>query len=414
MRSPRNTFIAFLLTAALAGVLSSCGTAEKVQAGAPASGASPEVSVGIVKASRQSLQQQLTLSSELVPFQEIDIYAKEAGYVKQLNVDYGSRVKAGQVLATLEIPELQLQLQQDDAAVKRAQDQITHARHELKRVEAQHRALHLQYTRLDGVARSKPGLVAQQEIDDAQGKDLAAEAQTDASKSNLEAAESQLAEAQAKRLRDQILFDYSRITAPFAGVITQRYANLGTLMQAGTSSSTQAMPLVRLSEDSLFRLVIPVPESYVRFVHVGDPVNVVVSSLNRTFPGKIARFSVDVREDTRTMRTEVDVPNQNGALMPGLYAEATLILDRRNGVLAVPLQAVNREGDRASIYLVAPSHKIEVRPVKLGIQTPSEAEVLSGLHEGEDVVVSDRSGLKPGQEVKSQQVEIDAAKTQGS
>jgi RND family efflux transporter MFP subunit len=414
MRSNTNTLIAFLLTAALAGALSSCGTAQKVQAGAPASGASAEVSVGIVKASRQSLQQQLTLSSELVPFQEIDIYAKEAGYVKQLNVDYGSRVKAGQVLATLEIPELQLQLQQDDAAIKRAQDQITHAKHELNRVEAQHRALHLQYTRLDGVAKSKPGLVAQQEIDDAQGKDLASEAQTEASKSNLEAAESQLAEAQAKRLHDQILFDYSKITAPFAGVITQRYANLGTLMQAGTSSSTQAMPLVRLSEDNLFRLVIPVPESYVRFIHVGDPVNVVVSSLNRTFPGKVARFSVDVREDTRTMRTEVDVPNQNGALMPGLYAEATITLDHRNGVLAVPLQAINREGDRTLVYLVGPSHKIEVRPVKLGIQTPSEAEVLSGLQEGDDVVVSDRSGLKPGQEVKSQQVEMDAAKTQGS
>ncbi|MCZ2150419.1 MAG: efflux RND transporter periplasmic adaptor subunit [Bryobacterales bacterium] len=414
MRPPKNTILALLLTAALAGLLSSCGTAEKVQAGAPAPGASPEVSVGIVKASRQSLQQQLTLSSELVPFQEIDIYAKEAGYVKQLNVDYGSRVKAGQVLATLEIPELQLQLQQDDAAIKRAQDQITHARHELKRVEAQHRALHLQFTRLDGVAKSKPGLVAQQEIDDAQGKDLAAEAQTEASKSNLEVAESQLAESQAKRLRDQILFDYSKITAPFAGVITQRYANLGTLMQAGTSSSTQAMPLVRLSEDNLFRLVIPVPESYVRFIHVGDPVNVVVSSLNHTFPGKIARFSVDVREDTRTMRTEVDVPNHSGALMPGLYAEATITLDRRNGVLAVPLQAINREGDRTSVYLVGPSHTIEVRPVKLGIQTPSEAEVLSGIQAGEDVVVSDRGGLKPGQEVKPQLVDIGAARTQGS
>ncbi|MCC6344390.1 MAG: efflux RND transporter periplasmic adaptor subunit [Bryobacterales bacterium] len=407
----RLPFLMLVLIAALAAISTSCGTAEKVQASGGVEAA--EVTVGVVKVSRRSLRQQLTLSSELAPFQEIDVYAKEAGYVKELNVDYGSRVKAGQVLATLEIPELQLQLQQDDAAIKRAQDQITRASHELRRVEAQHRALHLQFTRLEGVAKSKPGMVAQQEIDDAQGKDLAAEAQNEASKSNLEAAESQLAEAQAKRLRDQILFDYSKITAPFAGVITQRYANLGTLMQAGTSSSTQAMPLVHLSEDNLFRLVIPVPESYVRFIHVGDGVNVTVPSLNRAFPGKIARFSVDVREDTRTMRTEVDVPNQSGALMPGLYAEATLTLDQRNGVLAVPLEAINREGNRTSVYLVGPSRRIEVRAVRLGVQTPSQAEALAGLEEGDEVVVSDRSGLKAGQEVKARAVDVEGA-SQGS
>ena len=110
-----------------------------------------------------------------------------------------------------------------------------------------------------------------------------------------------------------MLFDYARITAPFAGVVTQRYANLGTLMQAGTSSSTQAMPLVRLSQDDLFRLVIPVPESYVRYIHIGDPVDVRIPALNKTFPGKVARFSVDVKADTRTMHTEVDVPNPNAS-----------------------------------------------------------------------------------------------------
>ena len=126
-----------------------------------------------------------------------------------------------------------------------------------------------------------------------------------------------------------MLFDYSKITAPFAGVVTQRFANLGTLMQAGTSSSTQAMPLVRLSEDDLFRLVIPVPESYVQYIHLGDPVSVNVPSLNRTFPGKVARFSVDVREDTRTMHTEVDVLNPDRVLLPGLYAEATSRWNRK-------------------------------------------------------------------------------------
>ena len=178
--------------------------------------------------------------------------------------------------------------------------------------------MQLQFDRLDGVAKSKPGLVAQQEVDDSQGKALASAAQVESAKSNLEASQSDLLSAKAKREHDQVLFDYSKITAPFAGVVTQRYANLGTLMQAGTSSSTQAMPLVRLSQDDLFRLVIPVPESYVHYIHIGDPVSVMVPSLNRTFPGKVARFSVDVRADTRTMHTEVDVPNPNRMLLPGL------------------------------------------------------------------------------------------------
>jgi RND family efflux transporter MFP subunit len=388
----------------IAGVLASCGNGEKASANAPL--AAEGISVGVAKVGRKPLGRKLTVSSELVPFQEIDVYAKESGYVKTLDVDYGTRVKAGQVMAVLEIPELESQLQQDDAAIKNASDQITHAQHDLVRAQAQYNALHLQYERLSGVSKSKPGLVAQQEVDDAQGKDLAAEAQVEASKSSLEAAQSQLAVMQAKRKHDQDLYNYSKITAPFAGVITQRFANLGALMQAGTSSSTQAMPLVRLSQDDRFRLVIPVPESYVRYIKIGDPVSVMVPSLNRTFPGKVARFSVDVREDTRTMHTEVDVPNPDKVLIPGLYAEATITLDQKAAALAVPLQAVDHQGDKTVVDVVSPSGKIEVRPVALGIQTASEAEVLSGVQDGEMVVVSDRSGLKPGEEVHPKVIEL--------
>jgi RND family efflux transporter MFP subunit len=266
----------------------------------------------------------------------------------------------------------------------------------LNRMQAQQKVLQLQFERLNSVANAKPGLVAQQEVDDSQGKALASSAQVEAAKSNLQSAESVLAAAEAKREHDQALFDYSKITAPFTGVVTQRYANLGTLMQAGTSS-TQALPLVKLSEDDLFRLVIPVPESYVHFVRLGDTVSVNVPSLNRTFPGKVARFSVDVRQDTRTMHTEVDVANPGRILLPGLYAEATLTLEKKDNAVAVPLQAVDQEDNRATVYIIDAANKIEVRPIVLGIQTPTDAEVVSGLQAGELVVISDRSGLKAGQ-----------------
>jgi RND family efflux transporter MFP subunit len=399
-------FVPFVPVAILACILASCGSNGKVQAkNGAASGDDSGVSVGVISVGRKTLERRLALSSELVPFQEIDVYAKESGFVKDLNVDYGTHVRKGQLMATLEIPELQSQLKQDDAAIRNASDQITHAQNEVSRVEAQHKVMQLQFNRLDGVARSKPGLVAQQEVDDAEGKALASAAQIEAAQSNLESARSKLSEAEAKREHDQVLFDYTKITAPFEGVVTQRFANQGTLMQAGTNSSTQAMPLVRLSQDDLFRLVIPVPESYVHYIHTGDPVSVLVPSLNRRFPGKVARFSVDVREDTRTMHTEVDVPNPGRLMLPGLYAEATITLERKENSLAVPIQAVN-QGEHNTVYVVTPSNQIEVRPVTLGIQTDTDAEIVSGLKEGESIVVSDRSGLKAGQVVEAKPIEL--------
>ena len=397
-----SRFQAVLLIAAAAGVLSSCGHPETSAANSTAE----PVTVGVTKVGRTSIERKLTVSSELVPFQEIDVYAKESGFVKTLSVDYGSRVKAGQVLAVLEIPELQLQLAQDDAAIKNAQNMITHAEHELNRVQATANVYHLQYERLNGVEKSKPGMVAQQEVDEAQGKDLAGEAQVESSRSSLESTQSELQVAQAKRERDKAMFDYAKITAPFDGIVTQRYANYGTLLQAGTNSSTQAMPLVKLSEDDRFRLVIPVPESSVRYIHLGDPVQVNVPSLNQTFPGKVARFSVDVKEDTRTMHTEVDVLNPNRVLVPGLYADATLTLEKKPDALAVPLQAVDHSGDNVTVDVLTPNNTIEIRPVVLGIQTATQAEVVSGLNEGDQVVVSDRSSLKSGQPVRSKAVEL--------
>jgi RND family efflux transporter MFP subunit len=273
-------------------------------------------------------------------------------------------------------------------------------------MEAQLAPLHAQYDRLASVSKTRPGLVAQQEVDDAQGKDLAMAAQVEASKSALQSAQSQLDEVKAKLERDKALYEYARITAPFDGVVTQRYANQGALMQAGTSSSTQAMPLVKLSEDDIFRLVIPVPETYVRYIHIGDPVQVKVTSLDKVFTGTVKRFSADVASETRTMHTEVELLNPNHVLMPGLYAEATLTLDRKADALTLPLQAVNQTNNQVTVMLVDPNDTLQERKITLGTQTSTDAEILSGLNEGDRVVVSDRSGLKPGMHVKPQTVQI--------
>lgn len=389
------------LPLALAVSLSSCSGGDgRVQAD------SPSTTVGVTRVVKKSLGRQITLSSELVPFQEIDVYAKESGYVKNLYVDYGTHVKQGQVMAILEIPELEAQLQVDQANIKSANDEVTRAQHELARYQAMYKALHLEYTRLNGVFESQPGIVAQQEVDDAQGKDLAAASQVDAGQAALDAAQSKLAAAKSQLIHDQSLYDYSKITAPFSGVVTDRYANLGTLVQAGIGSSTQAMPIVRLSQDDLFRLVIPVPESYVKFIRIGDAVDVRVPALNRTVPGKVARFSVDVRVDTRTMHTEVDVRNPDRTLVPGLYAQATLTLEHRDDIPTVPIQSLDHNGDKTTVFVVDQDGRLQAREVQTGLMTSSYAEIVSGLSEGEQVVVSDRSGLKNGERVQAKLVQV--------
>jgi len=398
------TFPNKLLIPAVAVAVLLCSCARREVAAANTAENQSTVTVGVAPVTTRPMAQHLTLSSELVPFQEIDVYAKEAGYVKQLLVDYGTHVRAGQLMAVLEIPELEATIEQDKAAIRASQDMVTRSEHEVARVKAQHDVAKLQYQRISGVAKNQPGLVAQQEVDDWQGKELALASQLEAARGAQAAAQSQLDEAKARLVHDQALYDYSRITAPFDGVVTQRYANLGALMQAGTTS-TQATPLVRLSQENLYRLVIPVPESYVRYVHIGDPVEVRVPAMGRSCQGKVTRFSVDVTGETRTMHTEVDVPNPDYQLVPGVYAEAVLTLNQSGNVLTVPLQAVDRNGNETSVDVVDQNGKVETRPVKLGAETENAAEVTNGLQAGERVIISDRSGLKPGETVKARAVE---------
>ncbi len=389
--------------AGCAWLLTSCGNKpEAVRADDVGAGQAPVV--GVMKATRQAIGRSLTISSELVPFQEIDVFAKESGYVSKLLVDYGSHVKKGQLLAVLEIPELQMQLDEDRADLKSKRDQVSNAQHQQNRLEAQHRVLHLAYQRLADVSKSKPGLVAQQEVDDVQGRDLASQAAVDAAGANIEAAQSGLAASEAKLTRDQAVYDYARITAPFTGVVTQRYANMGVLVSSGTNSSTQAMPVVRLSQLDLFRLVIPVPESYVKYVKVGQSVKVHVPALDRDFTGHVARFSYDIHDATRTMHTEVDVPNPSGALLPGLYAEATIALAHAPDALTVPTQVVERTSKQATLMVVDSQNQIQIRNVVLGIETETQCQVLSGLQDGDRVVASDRGSLHAGETVNPREV----------
>ncbi len=364
------------------------------------------VNVAVSKVVRADLSQGLRIAAEFRPFQEIDVHAKVAGYVKEIYVDVGDRVKKGQTLAVLEVPELRDELNQAAAALRQSEQEVDRARHELGRAQADYTVANLTYTRLEGVMKTRPGLIAQQDLDDAQGKNEAAEAQVEAAKAGLAAAQEHFQEATANRERVQALFDYTKITAPFDGVVTVRYADTGAMLAAGTSSEQQALPLVKLSQNGLLRLDIPVPEANVPVVRLGKKVSVEVQALNKTFEGTVARFADKVDDATRTMITEVDVPNPNLEIVPGMYAYVSFPVMEKKNALAVPIQAVSREGNRAVTYRVNSGNRIEVLPVTLGIETRSQIEVLSGLSEGDRVVVANTSQLRPGQIVAPKIVEL--------
>ena len=357
--------------------------------------------VAVAKATMEDMSRRIVLTAEFRPFQEIDVMAKIAGYVKKINVDVGDRVQEGQVLALIEVPEMADDQVRAQSLLSRSQAELARSKDELQRAESAHKIAHLSFTRLSDVAKQKQGLVAQQEIDDAQSKDLVAEAQVNAAKSSVSAAEQQVQVSLAEVQKTKTLIDYTRVTAPFAGLVTRRYADTGSMIQAGIASSTQAMPLIKLSQNSLLRLILPVPESAVPTVHVGQEVDVRVATLSRSFPGRVARFAGRVSPTTRTMDTEVDVPNPNLLLIPGMYAEASLTLDHRTNVLSIPILAVDLSSDETSgqVAAVTPENRIEIRKVQLGTQTETKIEVRSGLREGDLVVTSNRSALRSGQEV---------------
>jgi RND family efflux transporter MFP subunit len=363
-----------------------------------------DVPAAVARVQRHNLGNTLTIAGEFKPFQDVDVHAKVAGYIKKIYVDVGTHVKEGQILAVLEIPELAAELSGADAAVRRSKEEIRRAEGDLARAQSAHAVAHSAYARLKQAAEARTGLVAQQEIDDSQAKDLEAEAQVSSSSAALSAAQQQLQVAEANQKQYAALSDYSRIVAPFSGVVTARFADTGALIAAGTSNSAQSMPVVRLAEISKLRLVLPIPESVAAQIHLGDPVKVRVQALNQDFVGKVSRFADSLDRQTRTMETEIDFDNRDGRLITGMYCETLLTLREKKDALTVPLEAVTRNGDDATVFAVNSQNIIEECHVKLGIEDSVRVEVLSGLNDKDRVVIGNRSQFRAGQKVQPKEV----------
>jgi len=357
----------------------------------------------VVRVGRTPLSNRLEVAGEFLPFQEVEIHAKVAGYIRKIYVDIGDRVHTGELLAELEVPEMTAQVEGAQAVVQRSQEDILGARSSVARAAADYAALHAASERLKQASDARPGLIAQQELDDAEAKDLSAKAQVEAARSELASREQSLGAAQADHRHYASLADYSHITAPFDGIVTWRYADTGTLLQAGTSNSG-SMPVIKLAQVNILRLRLPVPESLAGYVHIGDTARIHVQATGEQLTGKVVRTSGELDLATRSLQVEIDLDNKNGKLTPGMYADVTLDIQRSGDGLTIPVEAVDRSQSAPFAFVVNLQGHIEKRTLHLGMETPRLIEVIDGLREGERVVAANLSSFQPGEAVEAKEV----------
>ncbi|HEU0122724.1 MAG TPA: efflux RND transporter periplasmic adaptor subunit [Bryobacteraceae bacterium] len=349
--------------------------------------------VAFLHPKKEPLSKEVVLTGEFRAYQVTDLYARISGFLRQIRVDVGNFVRSGDVLATVEVPEMDSDIAQTAAERRRSEAELGRAKADLGRAQANLGLINVSLKRLEAAAKAEPGIIAQQEIDEAQAKKAAAEAQVEAAKAAIGVEESRIGVAKAGEQRSQTMAGYRTIVAPFNGVIVKRYAHPGAL--------SQSAPVLRIAEVNRLRLVAQVPESVVPLARPGDSVEVKVGSLNKKFPAKISRLNLDVASTSRTMEAEIDIPNPSNELAPGMYADVTLLAVKRTEGLTVPVTAVMNGGGNRSVYVVAGNGTVEERQIKTGIEMPASYEVLEGLHAEDRVVVSNRSLLRVGQKVEA-------------
>jgi RND family efflux transporter MFP subunit len=356
-------------------------------------------SARVAVAQRGNISHVLTLAGQFQPYQVVDVHPKVSGYMAHINVDIGDIVREGQTLAVLQVPELKAQLRGATFEMEQSKEEFARAQHEISRADATYAALHAASERLKQAAAIRPGLIAQQELDNAQAQDLSAEAQVDSAKSAMAAAEQHMGAANADKQRIEALENYTNVTAPLDGVVIWRYADTGALIQGGTNSNDQTLPIVRLSQSNLLRLRIPVPEEDVKYVQPGDQLQVRVDAIGRSFVGKIVRFTRNVNFETRTMETEVDVENKDLSISPGMYANTILRLDHVENVVTIPVEAIVLDGLQPTVYVLDTANHIHIRNLQVGMEGSKLAEIKDGLQPGDRALIGGQEKYADDEEV---------------
>jgi RND family efflux transporter MFP subunit len=331
--------------------------------------------VAVFHAAVESSEEDLVLPGAMQAYVESPIYARTNGYLKKWYHDIGSRVQQGDLLAEIDTPEVDQQLSQARADLKTAQ-----ANANLSRITA---TRYQELIKTDGVSK--------QEVDNAVG-DLEAKV-----------ASVNSAEANVHRLED--LESFKRVYAPFSGVITRRNVDIGTLINAGNGGLSQQ--LFSLAQTDPIRVYVSVPEAYAASIHAGLGAFLELTQYpGQKFQGKVVRTAEAIDPSTRTLLSEVDVPNHNGALLPGGYAQAHLQVKVSGARLAVPVNALLFRSEGLRAVVVDANHKTHLKSLSVGRDYGTSLEVLQGLEASDWIVLNPADSLEEGQEVHVKEIAL--------
>lgn len=405
--------------------------------------------VAPIKPIRKTLVRITEQPGQIEAFEETAIHAKLAGFVKKVHVDLGDKVtgpsristdqpqQPGQILAELEIPELDAELKQKQAFVAQAAAEATQseagikvaksaqtsaeamvaeARASVERADAMYERWKSEFERVrELVAKQavtqkvadeteqqfKAADAARREIaakiKSAQAKLSEASANIEKADADLVAARSRLKVAEADEQKTRALLSYATLRAPFDGVITERHLDTGHLVQP---SGTSGKPLFVVVRAEIVRIFLDVPEADAKFIAVESPAKIKVPSLAKSFEGKVARTAWTLQTSSRTLRTEIDVPNPDGHLRPGMYATAEIEVARRVDTLSLPKSAVLKQGAESFCLSISTDNKIAKLPIKTGIVAGTDVEIVSGLTGEESLIGANLAAYKEGQAVE--------------
>jgi HlyD family secretion protein len=431
-----------LALAAFAAGLCGCSESPKSKAGHPAQAV---MRVEVVKPQRHTVQRAVGEPGQLVAFETTPIHAKIAGYVRKVNVHIGYEIKKGEVLAELYVPELEAEVKQKSAAVEQAQAKKAQAEAVVKVAVAAIASSEAKLTEVQaGVKRSEADLVRWQQefrrieqlfneraqtgtlLDETRSKLRASEASRDEVRAQVKSAEAAVAEARASLdqtrsdvtataasigvaredvRRVEAMLGYTRIEAPYDGIITRRNVDTGHLTRPGSD----APPLFIAARTDVVTIVVDIPETYAAEVEKGDRATVKLQAMKgRIVEGTVTRTSWALDSRTRTVRTEIDIPNPGGKLRPGLYAYATVIVEEHKDVLTIPTTAVLPEKEKAFCIVIVEGKAVR-KPIGTGLNDGTRTEVTSGLNGSEAVVKTSAASLVEGQAVEVVKPEASAA-----
>jgi HlyD family secretion protein len=392
--------------------------------------------VEVVRPERQTVRRTVGQPGQLQAFETAEVHARVPGYVKSWTVNIGAAVKKGQVLAELSAPELEADLRQKEAAVEQAvanrkqaeaavevasadvagsEAKLAEARAGVARVEADVARWRSEFHRVEELfaARAQTGSLLDETRNKLRSADAALEevrahvktaevgllqarAALDRARSDVDAAAAGIDVAQADTRHARAMLGYTRIEAPFDGVVIRREVDTGDLPRPGADGA----PLFVVARSDILTIAVDVPETFATDVDPGDRASVTLQAMKgRVVEGKVSRISWALDPKTRTIRVEIDIPNPGARLRPGLYAYATIIAEEHPGVLTIPATAVVEEDGKARCVVVAEG-KAARRPIALGLNDGTRAEVVSGLAGGEDVVKAGAASLADGQTVR--------------